>query len=120
MDVHKTFGQTRSGTRDTRALGQDLPRIRTLEVCLYCCPQARLRTLPGTLGKRGNKGLQIQVSRQKRRVQITLHRPNPTSTLVPTQRQRLLERGTTAMTILRQSSRSRGDFVQDAARECLG
>src|SRR5215469_8468389 len=43
--------QTRSGTGNTHALGQDLPRIRTLNGCLYCCPQARLRTLPEVLGK---------------------------------------------------------------------
>ncbi len=30
MVAHKTFGQTRSGTGKTHALGQDLPRIRAL------------------------------------------------------------------------------------------
>ena len=59
LDVDKTFGQTRSGTGNTHALGQDLPRIRALDGCLYCCTQARLRTLPEVLGKRGKKGLQI-------------------------------------------------------------
>ena len=77
----KTFGQTRSGTGNTHALGQDLPRIRALDGCLYCCPQARLRTLPEVLGKRGKEGLQIKMGRQKRRVQVTLHRANATGAL---------------------------------------
>ena len=65
LDVDKTFGQTRSGTGNTHTLGQGLPRIRALDGCLYCCPQARLRTLPEVLGNRGNKGLEMQMCRQK-------------------------------------------------------
>ena len=37
LDVDKTFGQTRSGTGNTHALGQDLPRIRALDGGLSCC-----------------------------------------------------------------------------------
>src|SRR6185437_6584563 len=87
----KTFGQTRSGTRNTHALGQVLPRIRTLDGCLYCCPQARLRTLPGSMGNRGKKGLEIQMRRQKRGVQVTLYWPNATGALVPPFSERLLD-----------------------------
>ena len=83
LEAAKTFGQTRSGTGHTHALGQDLPRIRTLDGCLYCCSRARLRTLPGSLGDRGKESLEMQMRRQKCRVQVTLHRPNPTGALVP-------------------------------------
>ena len=55
MVAHKTSGQTRSGSGDTKALGQHLPRIRTFTDILYCCPQARLRTFPAILGNRGDK-----------------------------------------------------------------
>ena len=64
LDVDKTFEQTRSGTGHTHALGQILPRIRALDGGLYRCPQARLRTLPGSLGKRGKEGLHIKMCRQ--------------------------------------------------------
>jgi hypothetical protein len=70
----KTFEQTRSGTGHTPALGQDLPRIRTLDECLSRCPQARLRTLPDLLGERGKEGLHVEIGRQKRGVQVALHR----------------------------------------------
>jgi len=83
LDADKTFEQTRSGTGNTHALGQDLPRIRTLDGGLSCCPQARLRTLPEILGKRGMEGLEMQMRRQKRGVQVTLHRPNAAGALVP-------------------------------------
>ena len=66
LDADKTFGQTRSGTGNTHALGQDLPRIRALDGGLSCCPQARLRTLPGSLGNRGKEGLHVKMRRQKR------------------------------------------------------
>ena len=36
-EVSKTLGQTRSGSGDAEALGQDLPRIRALDEHLYCC-----------------------------------------------------------------------------------
>jgi hypothetical protein len=58
-----TFGQTRSGSGETRALGQDLPRFRTLNGSLVCCPQARLRTFPANdiLGTRGGGFCWIQI-----------------------------------------------------------
>ena len=102
LDVAKTFEQTRSGTGKTHALGQDLPRIRALDGGLYRCPQARLRTLPEVLVKRGKEGLHIKMRRQKRGVQVTLHRPNATRALVPALGERFLDVGATAMTILRE------------------
>ena len=120
LDVAKTFGQTRSGTGKTHALGQDLPRIRALDSGLYCCPQARLRTLPEVLVKRGKEGLHIKMRRQKRGVQVTLHRPNATRALVPALGERLLGVGATAMAILRELGALGGDFDQDAARTCNG
>ena len=102
LDADKTFEQTRSGTGNTHALGQDLPRIRALDGGLSCCPQARLRTFPGSLGKRGKEGLHIKMRRQKRRVQVTLHRANPARALVPALGERLLDVGATPMTILRE------------------
>ena len=116
LDVAKTFEQTRSGTGKTHALGQDLPRIRALDDCLSCCSQARLRTLPEVLVKRGKEGLQMQMRRQKRGVQVTLHRPNATRALVPALSERLLDVGATAMAILRELGALGGDFDQDAAR----
>src|SRR2546421_3456237 len=58
-----TFGQTRSGSGDTKALGQDLPRIRAFFESLVCCPQARLRTFPANdiLGTRGGGFCWIQI-----------------------------------------------------------
>ena len=109
LGADKTLGQTRSGTGNTHALGQDLPRIRALDGCLSCCPQARLRTLPDLLGKRGKEGLHVEIGRQKRRVQVTLHRPNATGTHMPAERERLLDVGATAMTILRELGTQRGD-----------
>ena len=123
LEAAKTLGQTRSGTGNTHALGQDLPRIRALDDCLYCCPQARLRTLPGSLGKRGKESLQIEMRRQKRGVQVTLHRPNATGTHLPAQRQRLFDVGATAMAILRELGALGGNFDQGAARtrpRCVG
>src|SRR5215467_1865042 len=35
---------------------------------------SRLRTFPGSLGKRGKEGLHVEMRGQKRRVQVTLHR----------------------------------------------
>src|ERR1051326_2505326 len=64
LDADKTFEQTRSGTGKTHALGQNLPRIRALDGGLYRCPQARLRTLPGSLGKRGKEGLHVEMRHQ--------------------------------------------------------
>src|SRR5258707_11968865 len=88
-----TFGQTRSGTGDTHASGQDLPLIRAFFDSLVCCPQARLRTLPGNdiLGTRGGEFCWIEIGRQKRRVQIALHRPDATGALMPALPQRLFD-----------------------------
>ena len=102
LDVDKTFRQTRSGTGNTHALGQVLPRIRALDDNLYRCPQARLRTLPEILGKRGMEGLEMQMRRQKRRVQVALHWPNATGTHMPAERERFLDVGATPMAILRE------------------
>src|ERR1051326_4647569 len=109
LDADKTFGETRCGTGNTHTLGQILPRSRALDSCLSCGPQARLRTLPVSLGKRGKEGLQMQMRRQKRRVQVTLHRANPTRALVPALGERFLDVGATAMTILRELGALRGD-----------
>ena len=80
----QTLGQTRSGTRDTHASGQDMPFIRALDNSLVCCPQARLRTFPGTdiLGTRGDGFCWIEVGSQKRRIQVTLHRSDATSAVM--------------------------------------
>ena len=83
MVARKTFGQTRSGTGNTHALGQNFPRSRTLVDILYCCPQARLRTFPGGLGNRGDESSEIKMGRQERGVQIALHRLNAALTLMP-------------------------------------
>src|SRR5436190_16987194 len=83
MVARKTFGQTRSGTGNTHALGQNFPRSRTLVDILYCCPQARLRTLPVPLGNRGDKGCAVEMGCQERRVQVTLDRPDAACTLMP-------------------------------------
>src|SRR5207248_1851417 len=78
-----TSGQTRSGTGHTHALGESFPRIRALNDILHCCPQARLRTLPFLLGNRGDKGSQIKMAGQKRRIEITLQWPNAAGALMP-------------------------------------
>jgi hypothetical protein len=118
--VAKTFGQTRSGTGNSHALGQHLPRIRTLDINLYCCPQARLRTLPGALSNRGDKRIQVEMSRQKCRIQIPLNGSDATATRVPPHREWFLRMGPTAMTILRQFRALGGNVTQGAARACNG
>ena len=62
----------------------DLPLIRALGGLLVCCPQARLRTFPGNdiLGTRGDGFCWIEVGSQKRRIQVTLHRPDTARALV--------------------------------------
>ena len=79
-----TLGQTRSGTGDAHASGQDLPLFRTLKHSLMCCPQARLRTFPGNdiLGTRGDGICWIEIGRQEGRIQIALHRPDATGALM--------------------------------------
>src|ERR1051326_7936799 len=116
LDADKAFGQTRSGTGKTHTLGQFLPRIRALDGCLSCCLQARLRTLPAGLGKRGKEGLHVEMRRQKRRVRVTLHRPNPTRAHMPALGERFPDVGATPMTILRELGTLRRNFMQGAAR----
>jgi hypothetical protein len=58
------------------------------------------------------------MNRQERRIEITLHRSNPTRTLMPTQRERFLDVVATAMAVLGQFGRASGDFLQDAASSC--
>ncbi len=115
-----TFGQTRSGTRDTHASGQDLPLIRAFFDSLVRCPQARLRTFPGNdiLGTRGGEFCWIKIGRQKRRVQIALHRPHATGALMPALRERFLDGLAAAMTQLGQLRGTCGDLVQGAAGAC--
>src|SRR5260221_2347079 len=107
------FGQTRSGTRNTHASGQDLPLIRALQIALVCCPQARLRTFPGNdiLGTRGGEFCWIKIGGKKCRVQVTLHGTNPTNTVVPALGERLLLICLTTMTVLRELGGMRGEFV---------
>jgi hypothetical protein len=117
LRLAKTFGQTRSGTGGkTHALGHELARIRALAGDLYCCPQARLRTLPVFLGNSGDKRLTIEVRCQTCRVQVPLHRTTATRAVMPAHTQCLLGIGATAVAILRQVGPRGGDFAQGAAR----
>jgi hypothetical protein len=117
-----TCGQTRSGTRNTHALGQHLPLFRALDDSLVCCLQARLPAHPGTfpgndkLGTRGDGICWIEIGRQKRGVQVALHRPDATWALVPALRERLSDERSASMTILGQFRRTCRDLVQGAAR----
>src|SRR5690349_25154047 len=106
--ARKTFGQTRSGTGNTHALGQGLPRSRTLVDILYCCPQARLRTLPVLLGNREDKRCAVEMGREERRVQVKLDATDATFTLMPSLRQRLFHAASAAMPVLRQFRRKGG------------
>jgi hypothetical protein len=114
----RTLRQTRSGTRDTHALGHDLPRIRAFFGSLVCCPQARLRTFPvlSILGTRGQNIWESEMGSQKRGIEVSLHRPHATGALMPTLRERLFRRLTTAMTKLGEFGGERRNFVQGAAR----
>src|SRR6266702_3213427 len=98
------FGQTRSGSGNTKASGQVLPLFRAFFQSLLCYPQARLRTFPGYLvpGTRGNIVCSRKESGQKRGVQITLHRTYPTLTVVNPLREGLAHRLATAMAKLRE------------------
>jgi len=115
-----TFGQTRSGSGDAKASGQDLPLIRAFLELLVCCPQARLRTFPVGLvpGTRGSEVCWIQIGGQKRRVEVALHRPNAAAALMPALGQRLFDKLSAAMAKLRQFRAAGGDFEQGAARTC--
>src|SRR5260221_13357829 len=117
-----TLGQTRSGTGDAHASGQDLPLIRALDDSLVCCPQARLRTFPGNdiLGTRGNEiCCWIEIGCQKRGIQVALHRPDATGALVPALPQRLGNERPAAMAKLGEFGRACGDLVQGGARACI-
>ena len=89
LRVDRTFQPTRSGTGSvprryhSHALGQDLPRSRTLLQTLHHGLQARFRTFPVTLGDGGDILLQVQIGQQEGRVEITLDRSNPTRAPMP-------------------------------------
>src|SRR5262249_41649986 len=100
--------------------GKTCPAFARWMVASIAAQPSRLRTLPGLLGNRGNKGLEIQMRRQKRRVQVTLHWPNPTGTRMRALGERLPDVGATAMAILREPGTLGGDFEQGAARACNG
>jgi hypothetical protein len=55
---------------------------------------------------------------QEGRIQIALHWPNATFAVMPTLRERFLDVGTTAMTVLRQFGGVGRNFMQDAASSC--
>jgi hypothetical protein len=107
---------------NTHALGQDLPRIRTLDNSLVCGPQARLRTFPIrlVLGTRGDGSCWIEVGSQKRCIQIPLDGSNATGALVKPLPEGLFHRLAAAMTKLREFGAARGNFDQGAARTCNG
>src|SRR5713101_1767076 len=69
---------------------------------------------------RGIRVSEIQIGRQKRRVEISLHWANATGALMPALRQRLFDRLATAVTELAEFGRARGNFEQGAARTCNG
>jgi hypothetical protein len=75
--------------------------------------KARLRTFPGSLGKRGDQGSQIERAAQQRCVQVALHQANATGAVMPAWRERLLLGA--AVAVLRQSGRGRGSLPLDAA-----
>ncbi len=114
----QTLRPTHSGTGDTHALGQDLPRIRALDDSLVCGPQARLRTFPIrlVLGTRGDGVCWIEVGRQKCGIEIPLDGSNATGALVKPLREGLFHRLAAAMTKLRQFGAACGNFGQGAAR----
>src|SRR5262249_2471882 len=100
--------------------GRSCPAFARWMVASTAAQPSRLRTLPGSLGERGKEGLHIKMRRQKRGVQVALHRPNPTRALVPALGERVPDIGATAMTILRERGTCGGDFGQGAARTCNG
>jgi hypothetical protein len=69
--------------------GTTCPSHAALGGSLVCCQQARLPAHPGTFlgndipGTRGGGICWIEIGCQKRRVQVTLHRPDATGALVP-------------------------------------
>ena len=82
--------------------GRTCPAFARWMVASIAAQPSRLRTLPEVLVNRGKEGLQMQMRGQKRRIQVTLHRPNATGALVPAEREWFLDVGATSMTILRQ------------------
>ena len=118
----QTSGQTGSGFGNAKASGHGLPLFRPLISLLPCCPQARLRTFPIllVLGMRGVWVSWIKVGSQKRRIEIPLHRPDATPTLVNPLREGLFQTEAAAVTILREFGTACGNFVQGAARACNG
>ena len=97
-----TLRQTRSGSGDAKASGQDLPLSRAFFESLLCCPQARFRTFPGyqVPGTRGQSIWCFEIGGQKRGIEVALDGANATGTLVPPLRKRLLDLRSAAMTKL--------------------
>src|SRR5262249_55446468 len=82
--------------------GRTCPAFARWMVASPAAQPSRLRTLPEILGKRGKEGLQIEMRRQKCRVQVALHRPNPAGARMPALGEWFLAIGATAMTIVRE------------------
>src|SRR5579859_6770159 len=70
------------------------------------------------MGDRGNRVWVVQMSRQPRRVQVTLHRADATGAGVPALGQGLFDVAAAAMTVLRQLGAVRGELREDAAGAC--
>jgi hypothetical protein len=112
-----------AGTRDTHASGQRLPVIRALYLFLYCCPFT-LRSQGKLVSKlsqldwaiEGRRVFRSRYAASEARVQVTLYRPDATSTFMPAHRERLFEQNATAMRELRQVGLVRGNFMEGAAR----
>ena len=89
--------------------GKTCPAFARWMIASPAAQPSRLRTLPEVLGNRGKAGLEIEMRRQKRGVQVALHRPNATGALMPALSERLLDVGTTPMTIVRELGALGGD-----------
>src|SRR5450631_1811982 len=124
LRVDRTFQPTRSGTGSVsrrhhpHALGQAVPRSRTLVQAFHHGLQARFRTFPVVLGDGRDVGLQIEKGQQEGRVEIALHGSNPTCAPMPALRQRLLHVAVTPVTILTELAVRRTHVGQGAAGGC--
>jgi len=85
---------------------------------LHCGHQARFRTFPLFQGNGGNSFCCLQMGQQKGRVQVTLHRANAASTVMPALGERLFHVALAAMAVLRQFGCPCGNFMQGAAGPC--
>ena len=79
----KTFWLTNSGSGQTKALGQGMPRFRSLDKTLHRSHHARFHTCPVRLGDGRETFCWIKKGQQTRRVEIALDRPDPARTLMP-------------------------------------